>query len=145
MNPTPIKESIFSNFILKEINRPYGNFYLLDSYVISEINEGAAFGTTEAADILPLLIDFYDGIRRPSKFVYLSNRVFSYAAKPADGLKFKHLEDSIAGYGIVDHRPRSRQNAILEQKFVPCEFDVFDELKQAVRWSLQIQQRLNLN
>lgn len=35
-----VKDSFISNYIIHQIHRPYGSFYLFDSYVVSEINEG---------------------------------------------------------------------------------------------------------
>jgi hypothetical protein len=140
-----VKDSVFSSYIVHQIHRPYGKFYLFESYVVSEIEEGVVFGSLQAYDIFALLMEFYDGIKRPMRFVYLSNRIYSYSTKPVDWLDFKFMGVYMIGYGIVDNRERAVQNASIEKNFVPCEIDVFENLSKAINWSMDLQLQWDSN
>ena len=140
-----IKESDYSPYILHKIHRPYANFYLFDNFVVSEVCEGAVFGGMEALDIFLLLMEFYDGVKRPMEFVYLSNRVNSYSTRPVDWLDFKFMDQYLKGYGIIDDRIRAEQSAYLEKQFVPCEFKHFRDLESAAQWAVELQRNHRVN
>jgi len=133
-----VKDSYFSEYIIHQIHRPYGKFYLFESYVVSEIEEGVVFGGMETLDIFTYLTEFYDGIKRPTQFVYISNRINSFAVKPVDWLNFAFMGAYMIGYCIVDDSSRARERASLEEKFVPSSFAVFNNLELAIRWSFAI-------
>jgi len=140
-----VKDSIFSEYIIHNIKRPYGCYYLLENCVVSEISEGVIFSGLEALDIFTSLTEFYNGIKRPKEFIYISNRVNCYSVKPVDWLDFEFIKSHMIGYAIVDNRPRAHFNASFEQQFVPCESNLFSDLVPAVQWAMELHTRTNSN
>lgn len=145
MRLVSIKESIFSKYIIHEINRPYGNFYLFDSCVVSEINEGVVFSSLEALDIFTYLTEFYNGIKRPRHFVYISNRINCYSVKPVDWLNYKFMERYMIAYGVVDNRDRAQEHIAFEKQFMFCSLELFQDLDTAGRWGVEVHQSFRLN
>jgi hypothetical protein len=140
----PVKESVYTDYIKHEVQRPYGTFYFFESYLISEIDEGIVFSGKEAIDIFNIALEFYDGNKRPEQFVYLSNRINNYSVKPVDWLDFDYMGSLMVGYGIVDDRKRAKLNAQIEEQFVPCEFGVFDDLTPAIIWAIDVHGRKSI-
>lgn len=140
-----VKDSLFSNYIIHSIHRPYGCFYFFEYYVVSEIYEGVVFTGLQGLDIFTHITEFYDGIKRSKHFILISNRVNRYCVKPVDWLDFQFLDRFMVGYAIVDNTPRAHYAASFEQQFLNCESQVFPELMSAMRWSTQLHTKFDLN
>ena len=140
-----VKETEFSKYIIHEIHRPYGTFYLFEKFIVSEVFEGVVFGALEALDLFTLLMEFYDGIKRPKSFVFLSNRLNSYSIKPVDWLDFEFMNPYLLGYGIIDISPLAQEKVALEKKFLPFNAKLFRDLETAIGWTVELQGRHRLN
>ncbi|WP_194851789.1 hypothetical protein [Nonlabens antarcticus] len=134
-----VTETVFSNQVIQKIERPYGDIYLFESYVVSEVKEGIIFGSAEFIDTFTYLMDFYDGIKRQNHFVYICNRCHSFSVKLIEWLEFEFMSSFMVGFAIVDDRPMALKGAELEKRFVPCNFDLFEDLPSAVEWAVQTQ------
>lgn len=125
-----IKESIHYKEAIQELNFPFGDFYLFDSYVVSEIKADIVFNWKEHAEQVVKEIDYlYDG--KSKNLVYISNRIHHYTVVPSDWLKFFSYSFKLKGYAIVG----KSKNSLLEKLFVQSSFRNFNQLDEAVAWA----------
>ena len=129
-----IEQSPYASAILHKLKLPFGNFYLCDQVIVSEVFEETLYGLKEARMVFEKAGEFYKSVYNVKKRVYLSNRINSYSVKPVSWLSFEHTSKFLLGYGVIDSRPNGITNALLESKFVPIEFGNFDCLEDAMLW-----------
>lgn len=111
-----------------------GTYYFFDTFIVSEINQDIIYNWETAQNMIKSAIEFY-GKDNLSSISYISNRINSYAVKPADWLKFFKSNLNMNAYAIVTYNNRSHINATLEtylwgSKNSSC----FTDLSEAIRW-----------
>lgn len=132
-----VKNSPFYHEAIQELNYPFGNFYLFESFIVGEVNEGVVF-TWEyhAKMIVEEVSNLYEN--NGKDLVYISNRVYSYAVKPSDWLKFYKSDFKLRAYAIVSYTSRGALNTIVEKLFMKNRIKSFENLTDAITWSRKL-------
>ena len=133
-----VKDSRFYRQALQVINRPFGTFYLFESFVIGEVNEGVLFSWEhQAKEIVEYLSDLYD--QDGKELVYISNRVHQYSINPSDWLKFYKAKFHLCGYAVVNYGSTNGViNSIFEKLFMRNKIQNFNSLENAVYWAKEL-------
>ncbi|RZS93883.1 hypothetical protein [Aquimarina brevivitae] len=137
-----LKETPYYQDAIHEISFPSGTFYLFDTFVVAEVNEGILFTWEEhAKPVVEELTHLYD--HNGSDIVYISNRVHSYATRPADWLKFYKSDFKLRAYGIVSYSRKSMLNALMEKLFMRDRFQNFATLDEAIHWAKSLSEKVS--
>jgi hypothetical protein len=112
----------------------FGSFYFFDGLVISEINKGVFFQWKMAKKAVTAFKEFY-GEEEP--IAYISNRIHSYTVAPTDWLKFYNHRHELAYYSVVGNTKGSLLSTLLEKMFFKVSLMQFNELDEAIVWSLE--------
>lgn len=129
-----LKDSSFYKDAIHEFSYSYGTYYLFDTFVVAEINEGVVYSWEDhAKPIVERLAHLYD--QNGENIVYISNRVHSYAVKPSDWLKFFKNNYALKGYAIVGYTSKGIFNSLIEKLFVRSSFESFNTLEDAIAWA----------
>lgn len=122
----------------KTLTLPIGTFYIYPNYLIVEINEGE----TVTAESNEILVDIANTYYNGKKFVYITNRIHSYAVDPAVYSKTSLIEN-LAGFAVVATNLISLSNAEIEKLFLSKPFESFTELNKAIDWAHSITKHNN--
>ncbi len=134
-----IKDSSFYQDAIQELRYSCGMYYLFDTFVVSEINEGVVYTWDEHAQpIVKELSELYD--HNGENLVLISNRVHSYSVKPSDWIKFFKSDYKLRGYAIVSYNPKGLITSLLEKLFMRNSFKSFDNLEDAIAWAKSLTQ-----
>ncbi|AXT55404.1 hypothetical protein SAMN04487910_0381 [Aquimarina amphilecti] len=129
-----LKDSIFYNQAIHELNYPFGNFYLFDGFVVGEFKEDTVVTWADHAKLLVEdLTNLYD--HDGGNVVYITNRVHSYAVKPSDWIKFYRSDYKMRGYAIISYTKKGILNALIEKLFIKSRFRSFESLGDAITWA----------
>jgi hypothetical protein len=112
----------------------FGSFYFFNGLVISEINKGVFFRWKMAEKAIKAAKGFYGG-KQP--IAYISNRIYNYTVAPTDWLKFYNHRHELAYYSVVGSTKRSLPSTLLEKMFFNGSLMQFNELNEAIAWSLE--------
>ena len=128
------KESEFFNEAIHEINYPFGDFYLLDGFVVAEVNEGVTFtwdnhGKKVVEDISYL----YDS--KGHDLILIANRINPYSTKPTDWKKYYKHQYTLKAYGVVSYSKIGNSIARLEKLFNRVKSKRFNSLDTAIEWA----------
>ncbi|MFC0605090.1 hypothetical protein [Winogradskyella pulchriflava] len=127
------KTGLYSE-VLKEVNYKFGNVFIFDGFIISEINEGVSFSWENHAQLI--VKDVTDFTKcNGSDLVYLSHRIHSYSVVPIDWLKFFKNSFDIKGYGIIGYSKVSFVNSVIESLFFKKKIRRFTSIESAVHWA----------
>ncbi|MCB4797402.1 hypothetical protein [Neotamlana laminarinivorans] len=119
--------------MIKALNLEIGTVKIYKSYLIVEINEGETI--TETSN--NILIDIADAYYPTKPFVYISNRINSYAVNPVVYTKTSQIPN-LAGFSVVSSNNLSLNNAEVEKLFVNKPFEIFTDLNEAIIWAENI-------
>lgn len=139
-NLTTIKETTYYRKALHVLNYPFGEFYLFDDYIVSEIKAGEVVSWDTVGKLLVTDIREIYGTRS-KELVYISNRVNKYAVMPSDWIKFKRNDCNIKAYAIVSYNKRGYFNALLEKLFFSSRLQFFTSLDCAISWATELQRQ----
>ncbi|QRM87754.1 hypothetical protein FG167_00470 [Lacinutrix sp. WUR7] len=117
--------------VLRELNYAFGNIFLFDGYVVSEIAEGIVFSWEMHGECITMdLASFYgtDG----SDLIFISNRVNSYSVMAADWSKFFKNSYNLQSYYVVGQAKGSLINIMFEKLFFKSEIRKFTNIETAV-------------
>ncbi|AXT49472.1 hypothetical protein D1818_01045 [Aquimarina sp. BL5] len=129
-----VKDSIFYQDAIHELNYSFGDFYLFDRFVIGEFKEDTVVTWDDHAKLLVEdLTNLYD--HDGSNVVYITNRVHRYAVKPSDWIKFYKSDYRMKGYAIVSYTPKGLLNSLIEKLFIKSKFKSFESLEEAIHWT----------
>ncbi len=128
-----VKDVSYFNNIREVREFEFGVFYFFDSLVISEINEGVFFQWKMAEKAVKASKEFY-GENQP--IVYISNRINNYTVAPTDWLKFYSNRHQLKHYSVVGNTKGSLPSTLLEKMFFNGSLQQFDDLEEAIEWSL---------
>lgn len=116
----------------KELNLEFGQVYVLDNILITELKEGLLFNAEKNQKLIELAQDIFQG----KPYGHISNRKNSYAVDPLvyrDSAKVLNLK----AIAIVTDSEIVKLNVNqVERKFYRSHnsFEVFDNLDQAINW-----------
>lgn len=101
-----------------------------DNYLIMVVNEGE----TLKVEHNKILVDLAETFYQNKNFVYITNRVNSYAVDPAIYFETKKIKNLI-GFAVVSQKEIAMNNALIEKLFFDKPFEMFKELEKAVSWA----------
>ena len=134
------KDSKYYNLKHYQIERPFGNFYLLENFFVSELNEGVHFDWEMIKSVMDEVVLFYGS---DAKIGYISNRTNSYSTNPQtwDGI-YKKYGLIIAG-AIVTYNAMAFMNATLEKQFFKKSIKRCLSLEEAIEWISNLKELKN--
>ncbi|MFI0431403.1 hypothetical protein [Mariniflexile sp. HMF6888] len=123
-----------------KIERPFGHFYLLENFFISELNEGIHFDWEMIKSVMDEVVLFYGP---EAQIGYISNRTNSYSTNPQtwDGI-YKKYGLIIAG-AIVTYNTMTFMNATLEKQFFKKSIKRCLSLEEAIEWVSNLKELKN--
>ena len=129
-----IKNTELNNEVLKEINYSFGNIFIFDGFVVSEINEGVSFSWEEhAKKITDDVFEFTNS--KGDDLVLISHRIHSYSVKPTGWLNFFRSRLNLKGYGIVSYTGAGLTNTVIENLFFKKRIRHFGTIESAAQWA----------
>ncbi len=134
-----VKDSSFYHDAIQELEYSWGTYYLFDTFIISEINEGVVYTWDDhAKPLVEELSELYD--QKGENLVLISNRVHSFSVKPSDWIKFFKSGYKLKGYAIVSYTRRGLITSLIEKLFMRNSFQSFDNLEGAIAWAKSLTQ-----
>ncbi|MCB4808304.1 hypothetical protein LG651_08575 [Tamlana sp. 62-3] len=124
--------------MIKALDLEIGTVKIYKSHLIVEINEGETI--TEVSN--NILIDIADAYYPIKPFVYITNRVNSYAVNPEVYAKTSKIPN-LAGFSVVSTSNLSINNAEVEKLFINKPFEIFTDLNEAIIWAENIVTKYN--
>jgi hypothetical protein len=128
-----VKQSNLYSEVLKELNYSFGDVFIFDGFVVSEIKQGINFSWNDHAKYIVEDISCFLGTDG-SELIYISNRLNSYAVVPIDWLKFFKYQYFLKGYYIVADGKLSKMNLMVEELFFKKKIKHFVSLYSAINW-----------
>lgn len=107
------ENSEFSKLTHFKLEMPFGNFYFLDTFFISELNEGVHFDWEMIQEVMAHVVDYYGA---DAKLGYISNRVNSYSMNPRTWDDVQEKYNIIVAGAIVAYNNMTFLNASLEKQ-----------------------------
>lgn len=134
-----LKDSIYYHDAIRVVEYPFATYYLFDTFVVSEINEGVTYTwDNHAKMVVEELSELYD--QKGKGLVLISNRVHSFSVRPMDWIKYFRNNYSLKGYAIVSYTKQSYATSIVEKLFVKGTFKTFDNVDSAIAWARSLSQ-----
>ncbi len=121
----------FEELAHKEFNFSFGNFYLCDKFIISELSEGVHFDWDKVAEVVKIIIEHYG---ENTQIAYLSNRINSYSIKPQSWIDFFKNYDFVVASAIVTYSSFNYLNATIEKHFFEKSLKRCYSLEEAITW-----------
>ncbi|MDO6792201.1 hypothetical protein [Tamlana sp. 2_MG-2023] len=118
-------------FSFSKLELPFGNFFLCENFIISEIYEGVHFDMDKIIFAAKEIIAFYG---EDAKLAYISNRTNSYSTDPQDWANITANSNQLVATAIVSYNQMGRLNANLEKHFSKLEMHICYSLEEAVTW-----------
>jgi hypothetical protein len=131
-----VEESKYKDHYQKKISLHYGNFYIFEKYVISEISEGVHFNWALAEEVIELVYEHFGS--RDIKVAYISNRIYNYSVHAQDWLNFYKERHHLEAFAVVAYTKLGFMNVILEKVFSQIRLKKFSSLDDAVEWVLSL-------
>lgn len=135
------KDSKYYKLKHYQIERPFGDFYLLEKFFVSELNEGVHFDWEMIKSVMDEVVLFYGS---DAQIGYISNRTNSYSTNPQtwDGI-YKKYGLIIAG-AIVTYNAMAFMNATLEKQFFKKSIKRCLSLEEAIEWISNLKELKNI-
>ena len=119
-------------FRFLKVEMPFGDFYLCENFIISELHEGIHFDLPKIKMASKEILDYYD---KDIKLSYISNRVNSYSIDPQGWSTINiTLEQLIKNTAIVYSNHMTELNTHLEKHFSKLEMHTCYTLEEAINW-----------
>ncbi len=115
--------------LTKVVEMEIGNYFFYDNIVIVEAKEGIMLSYKRYLSVILLILNITE--RKP--WIYISNRINSYAIQPLD-YKYLNKIPSLKALGIVNYTESGYLNSEFEAQFCKKPFRVFHNLTEAVIW-----------
>jgi len=126
-----IKETNLYSEVKKEFNYPFGNIFIFDGFVVSEINRGVVFSWNNCGKLIVEDIACYLGTNGDD-IIYISNRIHSYSVVASDWLKFFKYSYFLKSYCIVSTDKIKTLNSMIESLFFNGKIKRFNNLYTAI-------------
>ncbi|WP_250432330.1 hypothetical protein [Hanstruepera flava] len=110
---------------------PFGEFYLFENFIISELHEGIHFDWEKIQEVSYELIAHYGN---KIKIGYISNRINSYSIDPHLWSAFNKEFGFIVASAVVIHDDFGYMNATLEKQFTKNSLKRCSSLEEAIHW-----------
>jgi len=121
----------FSLINTKKFEFPFGNFYISDQILFSELNEGIHFDWEKISQVIDVIHDYFGEYK---KIAYISNRIYSYSIEPQLWLKFQEEYDFIIATATVSYNDFNYMNATIEKLFSKSSLKRCSDLDEAIQW-----------
>ena len=129
-----LKATPFYNEVLKEINYSFGDIFIFEKFIVSEIKVGFHISWEKHTKlILKDVMDFLDG--DVGNLIYISHRINSYSVAAMDWLKFYESKFNLKGHAIVAYNKATTLNIEVENIFFKKKIKQFDDLESAIVWA----------
>lgn len=116
-----------------KVSEPFGDFYIFEKFVISEIAEGVHFDWDKAQVLIKHTYEFFGS--KDLQINYISNRIHSYSVNAQDWLKFYKARHTVARVAIVAYEEKGLLSVQLEKMFTKSNYQTFNTLETAVQWA----------
>lgn len=127
-----IRETDLYNEVLKEFNYSFGNVFVFEGFVVSEMNRGVVVSWENAKLIIDDVVSSLN--TRGEDLIYITNRINSYSVVAADWLKFFKQSYSLKAYCIVSDNKMSSLNLMIEKLFFQNKIKHFSNLYAAINF-----------
>lgn len=128
-----LKETNLYSEVIKEFTYPFGNIFIFNGFVVSEINQGQIINWNNQAKIIVDDVSDFLGTNGED-IIYISNRINSYSVVAIDWLKFFNLQYSLKAYCIVSENKIGILNSMIEKLFFTKRIKHFNNLFEAVNF-----------
>ncbi|HMR15648.1 MAG TPA: hypothetical protein PKD13_04120 [Mariniflexile sp.] len=128
-----IKETYFYNEVIKELIYPFGNIFIFQGFVVSEINRGVIFNWEDHGKIITEDIACFLGTNG-GDLIYISNRIHPYSVFVTDWFKFFNNSYSLKSYFIVSQNAIGIVNSLIENLFFSTKIKRFRNIEMAVNY-----------
>ncbi|QRM90422.1 hypothetical protein FG167_14655 [Lacinutrix sp. WUR7] len=125
---------------MKKLEYFFGEIFVHENYVIAIMKEGI----TVTPDLNDVLFDIVTTYFHSKPFVYITNRINSYAVDPAIYVETAKIFNLI-GFAIVSKNNLAFSNSDIEKLFFKKPFLHFDTLSEAIAWSEDLVLKYNKN
>lgn len=113
------------------LNMPFGKFYLLEKFIIGELNDGIHLDWEKAEKLVKLVLEFYGD---SPKIAFISNRVNAYSIDPQNWMKFEQKYDFIIATAAIIYNNPSYLNISVENRFYQKGIKCCLSLEEAIKW-----------
>lgn len=121
----------------KKVEFSFGEFFLFDTFIISELKEGIHFDWGKIQEVIGMLIDHYGNEPRIG---YVSNRVHSYSIEPQLWINFHNDYDFIVATAIISYSDFNYLNATIEKHFTKISLKRCFSLDDAIGWMQDLEE-----
>lgn len=129
-----LKNSTYYKEALHELNYSFGDYYLFENFVVSEINEDVQYTwKNHGKKVVEEIFALYDN--NGESLIYITNRINNYAVMPTGWITFFKDNYQLKGYGIVCYTQKGYENALLEKTFLKTKVKPFRSLNEAIEWA----------
>ena len=115
--------------LTKIMEMEIGNYFFYGNVVIVEAKEGIMLSYKKDLSVILLILNITKG----KPWVYISNRINSYAIQPLD-YKYLNKVPSLKALGVVNYSEAGYLISELEAKFCKKPYGVYHSLIEAVTW-----------
>ena len=129
-----IKQTTIYPDVIKELNYSFGDVFIFDGYVVSEIKQGVHFSWKHHAKQIVKDMSCFLGTDG-SDLIYISNRINPYSVVAIDWLKFFKKQYFLKCYYIVNDNKISLMNVMIEELFFKNKIKNFDSIYSAINWT----------
>ncbi|RXJ51309.1 hypothetical protein [Gelidibacter gilvus] len=106
---------------------------IYDSYVIVTINEGITISPKHNIELNNVVETYFIN----KNFVYISNRINSYAVDPSTYIETSKIKN-LKGFAVVSKDYKAKSNAEVEKLFLTKPFEIFNDMTKAIDWTNSI-------
>ncbi|MFB9056572.1 hypothetical protein ACFFU9_07410 [Mariniflexile ostreae] len=118
-----------------KLEKPFGNFYLCDNFLISELHEGIHFDWEMIASSMDEVIEYYG---KNKSIGYISNRVNSYSMNPHNWNKVYDIYNILHASAVVFYNDLMYMNATLEKQLSDKSIKRCKTLDEAIDWIMNL-------
>ncbi len=118
------------SLILKTVDLDYTTLDFHENFVESKMKEGTVFSLEQIDNLIAVCSEYF--MDKP--FVYISRRINNYNVNPTIYLQLVKVPN-LKGIAIVSDKASSLNMAQFEKQFSKIPFEIFLELKDAVKWA----------
>ncbi|NNK82782.1 MAG: hypothetical protein HKO92_06640 [Flavobacteriaceae bacterium] len=129
-----VKTSHFYLQVIKELHYPFGNVYVFNGFLVSEINEGVIFSWDEHGKRVAEDVSCYLGTLGDN-LIYISNRIHSYSVVASDWKKYYQNYKNLRGYYVVEEKKQGALNSLVESLFFNGNIKRFNSLEEAFNFT----------
>ncbi|MCL5129469.1 hypothetical protein [Algibacter sp. L4_22] len=128
-----IMDTDFYPEVLKEFNYSFGDVFVFDKFVVSEIRQGVDFSWDNHAKAVIDDVFGFLGTPDGATINLISNRINSYSVMASDWVKFFKNSYFLNSYIVVSDKARL-SNATIEKLFFKGTIKHFSQLEMAINF-----------